>query len=52
MLFGFLQCKMNGHFFENIDMELGLVFRPVSMKGQSHQFEMSSPSILTGTFLY
>ena len=29
-------------------MELGLVFRPATIKGQTHRFQMSSPSVMTG----
>ena len=29
-------------------MELGLVFRPATIKGQTHLFQMSSPSVMTG----
>ena len=45
-LYGFLQCKTNGHYFQNVDMKLGLVFRPATMKGQPHRLEMSYPSIM------
>ena len=33
VLYGFLQCKTNGHYFPNIDMKLGLAFCPAIMKG-------------------
>ena len=29
----FYQCETNGHYFQHVDMELGLVFRPATMKG-------------------
>ena len=38
ILYGFLQCKTNAHYFQNIDMDLGLVFRLANMKGHSHRF--------------
>ena len=33
VFYGFLQCETNGHHFQNIDMELGFVFQPATMKG-------------------
>ena len=43
---GSYQCETNGHYFQHVDM--GLVFRPATMKGYIHWFQMSSPTVMTG----
>ena len=32
---GFYQCETNGHYFQHVGMEPGLVFRPATMQGYS-----------------
>ena len=48
VMYGLFQCKTNGYYFQNIDVEMRLVFCPATMKEQSHRFQMSTQSIMAG----
>ena len=37
ILIRFYECETNGYYFQHVDMELELVFRPATMKGKTHR---------------